>query len=295
MLYITLRQYEYIVAVADAGSLTDAAAHLHVSQPSLSVAITRVEQRLGSLVFVRGKGTAIEITPFGHQVVAEARGLLGHATRLERKQDTQAPFVLACFEDIAPWYLAPALERLEAQFPALEVQVKEGRFCDLATDLAEGRTDVAMSYDVGFDGQFERRSIREVSPVAFLASDHPLATNVSLSFEELEDHPIILFDEDLSEGFIRNLFDEMRLQPKIKQRVRSLEMMRSLAANAAGVGISYSCPPGDISYDGKPVTTIPISTSQAAAEIVLVWSRLREMDHQFVEILDHLTETHSPE
>ncbi len=295
MLYITLRQYEYIVAVADAGSLTDAAAHLHVSQPSLSVAITRVEQRLGALVFVRGKGAAIEITPFGHQVVAEARGLLGRACRLERKQNTQSPFVLACFEDIAPWYLAPALERLEAQFPALEVQVKEGRFSDLATDLAEGRADVAMSYDVGFDGQFERRSIRRVSPVAFLASDHPLATNVSLSFEELEDHPIILFDEDLSEGFIRNLFDEMRLQPKIKQRVRSLEMMRSLAAHDAGIGISYSCPPGDISYDGKPVTTIPISTSQAAAEIVLVWSRLREMDHQFVEILDHLTETHSPE
>lgn len=295
MLYITLRQYEYIVAVADAGSLTDAAAHLHVSQPSLSVAITRVEQRLGALVFVRGKGAAIEITPFGHQVVSEAWDLLERARGLERKQNTQAPFVLACFEDIAPWYLAPALARLEAQFPMLEVQVKEGRFSDLATDLAEGRADVAMSYDVGFDGQFERRSIRRVSPVAFLASDHPLATNVSLSFEELEDHPIILFDEDLSEGFIRNLFDEMRLQPKIKQRVRSLEMMRSLAAHDAGIGISYSCPPGDISYDGKPVTTIPISTSQAASEIVLVWSRLREMDHQFVEILDHLTETHSPE
>ena len=47
MLYISLRQYEYIVAVAEAGSLTRAAEHLNVSQPSLSVAITRVEERLG--------------------------------------------------------------------------------------------------------------------------------------------------------------------------------------------------------------------------------------------------------
>ena len=52
MLYISLRQYEYIVAVAEAGSLTRAAEHLNVSQPSLSVAITRVEERLGALLFL---------------------------------------------------------------------------------------------------------------------------------------------------------------------------------------------------------------------------------------------------
>ena len=73
MLYITLRQYEYVVVVADLGSLTEAAAHLNVSQPSLSVAITRVEQRLGASVFERARGAQIKITPFGHKFVAQAR------------------------------------------------------------------------------------------------------------------------------------------------------------------------------------------------------------------------------
>ena len=52
MLYITLRQLEYVVAVARAGSLSEAAKTLGVSQPSLSVAITQVEDRLGLKLFI---------------------------------------------------------------------------------------------------------------------------------------------------------------------------------------------------------------------------------------------------
>lgn len=213
------------------------------------------------------------------------------AQTLEHRQNAQPPFVLACFEDIAPWYLAPALERLENQFPMLEVLVKEARFTELAADLAKGRADLAISYDVGFDGQFDRQTIRKMSPVAFLAADHPLASRDSVLFEDLADHPVILFDENLSEGFVRNLFDEMRLQLKIKHRVTSLEMMRSLAAHDAGVGISYACPPSDISYDGEPVATIPIRTPQAVTEIVLVWSRLRKLEPQFLGIIDCLVDS----
>jgi len=288
MLYITLRQYEYVVAVADLGSLTEAAAHLNVSQPSLSVAITRVEQRLGASVFERARGAQIKITPFGHKFVAQARSLLALATQVERGPKVAAPFVLGCFEDIAPWYLAPALEALRVHLPSVMVQGWEGRFAALATEMAEGRVDVAITYDIGFDGDFERRKITQVSPVAFLATDHPLAKRTSVTLEELVEHPMILFSEHLSEGFVRNLFETLKLDPQVRQRATSLEMMRSLAAHGLGVGMSYSRPPNDISYDGKPLVTVPISTPEAATEIVLVWSRLRGVDAQFERILQIL-------
>ncbi len=112
MLYLAIRQYEYIVGVADTGSLTNAAEQLNVSQPSLSVAITRVEQQLKGTIFLRGKGSAIEITPFGHRFITKARVLLTLATELEQDQDAAQTWVLGCFADIAPWYLAPALKRL---------------------------------------------------------------------------------------------------------------------------------------------------------------------------------------
>ena len=94
MLYISLRQYEYVIAVAEAGSLTRAAERLNVSQPSLSVAITRVEERLGALLFVRRKGSAIGITPYGHRVIEKARDLLERADRIEQGPDQARPFVV---------------------------------------------------------------------------------------------------------------------------------------------------------------------------------------------------------
>ncbi|NRP45713.1 Hydrogen peroxide-inducible genes activator [Aliiroseovarius sp. xm-v-225] len=286
MLYITLRQYEYIVTVAETCSLTDAAARLHVSQPSLSVAITRVEERIGRKIFDRRKGAGIMMTPFGHRFVEKAHALLGMASDIELGRDTTRPFVLGCFEDIAPWYLAPVMEKLKSRFPAITFQGLEGRFSGLASDVAEGRVDVAITYDIGFEGRFRRKKLREVAPVAFLSCDHPLAKQRSVDLAQLVDHPIILFAEDLSEGYLRNLFNELRLLPQVAHRATSLEMMRSLAAHGSGVGISYSRPPGNISYDGKPLVTIPVSTPNATAGIILLWSALREEDSQFREILE---------
>ncbi len=289
MLYTTLRQYEYIVGVADTGSLTKAAAQLNVSQPSLSVAITRVEQHLGRTIFLRGKGSAIEITPFGHRLIAQARSLLTLATEIEQDHDATHTWGVGCFADIAPWYLAPALKRLADRFPALSFSGREGRFADLARDLAEGRLDFAISYDVGFEGNFMRCKLADIAPVAFVEIDHPLTGRDELELSDLEDIPLILFNEDLSQGFMRDLFARMHLTPVIQQKVASLEMMRSLAANGVGVGISYSRPPGDLSYDGKPLVTVPIATAQAKTEISLIWSSLREDSPDFRAILDVLS------
>jgi len=284
MLYLTLRQYEYIVSVADAGSLTEAASLLNVSQPSLSVAITRVEDRLEAKVFLRRKGTPIEITPFGHGLIAQARTLLQLAGSIEKGPEVAPPFVLGCFEDIAPWHLAPALKKLQAHFPTTEFRGHEGRFSNLAAALRDGRIDLALSYDIGFEGKFERQIITSISPVAFLATDHPLAGQSSLTLKELINHPMILSTESLSEGFVRKLFGDMHQKPMVKQRATSLEMMRSLAAHGVGVGISYSRPPSDISYDRKPLVTIPISTPEARTGIALLWSSLRVPNVQFAEI-----------
>ena len=82
MLYLTLRQMEYVVAVARAGSLSAAAVSLNVSQPSLSVALTQVEDHLGESLFLRRKGSPIIPTAFGERYVAEAAELLAMARRL---------------------------------------------------------------------------------------------------------------------------------------------------------------------------------------------------------------------
>ncbi|PIE13708.1 MAG: LysR family transcriptional regulator [Rhodobacterales bacterium] len=287
MLYITLRQYEYVVAVADTGSLTHAAARLNVSQPSLSVALSRVEDAVGQKIFLRRKGAALMVTPFGHRFIAKARALLDSAGRIEQG-DAKQHLVLGCFADIAPWYLAPAIKALQSRFAGVSVRGVEGRFSELAANITEGTVDLAITYDIGFEGPFVRRKLKEVTPVAFLACDHPLAGQETIRLDQLADHPVILFHEELSQGYMQKLFDALHLLPNVAHRAGSLEMMRSLAAHGAGIGISYSCPPGNVSYDGTPLVTRPISTPHASADIILLWSELRATDKRFSEMLETL-------
>lgn len=275
MLSITLRQYEYVVAVAEERSVTAAAARLHVSQPSLSVAITRVEEILGERIFLRRKGSVIVVTPFGHRLVERARHLLDMAREIETIAEAARPVVIGCFEDIAPWYLAPILELLQRQIPAQRFRGQEGRFASLARDLAEGKVDVALCYDIGFDAGFERHKLRTVAPVAFLPQAHPLAGQPSLTLEQIAGHPLILSSEGLSVDYIQSLFEALGLVPRIAHRASSLELMRSFAAHGMGIGISYSNPPGSISYDGGALVTRPISSPSAAADLFLFWSGLR--------------------
>jgi DNA-binding transcriptional LysR family regulator len=283
-----LRQYQYVVAVADAGSMTEAAVALNVSQPSLSVAINRVEATVGRAIFIRRKGAAIAITPFGHRFIEQARALLRKAVALEQSAVAERQFVLGCFEDIAPWYLTKALRVLREHFPEMSFQGREGRFSELASAISKGRVDLAISYDIGFDERFVRQKIKEVAPVAFLAPGHPLAAFEALELPQLGDVPLILSAEELSLGYVARVFERAGVRMTVRHKTASLEMMRSLAAQGDGVGISYSNPPSKISYDGQPLVTLPIRAREAFADIVLVRSGLVAPDPKAVAIAEIL-------
>lgn len=83
---------------------------------------------------------------------------------------------------------------------------------------------------------------------------------------------MILFDELLSNRHALQLFRGRGLSPLVAHRVRSLEIMRSLAANGEGVGISYTRPPGSLVYDGAKVATVAIGDPAAREPVILARS-----------------------
>ena len=181
MLYLTLRQLEYVVTVARAGSLTAAANILNVSQPSLSVALTHVERQLRQRLFIRRKGVPMTTTSFGERYVAEAEALLSLAKRLEDPEATRRQLngllTLGCSEDLAPRYLAPMLKHLRALIPNVELRWKELDFGTLARDMIEGRVDIALTYDLGLDATFERTVLRSIAPHALVAETDDLRSS----------------------------------------------------------------------------------------------------------------------
>lgn len=274
MLYISLRQLEYVVAVAHAGSLTVAAQQVNVSQPALSVAVTQVETHLGRKLFLRRKGVPVMLTGFGRLFLADAEALLADAARLEDPgalgRRRLARITLGIFEDLAPTYLAPLLRRLREAFPDIEIRTRVASFETLAEAVPAGQIDLALTYDLGLDASFRRELYALVTPQAWLAPDDPLAGRDEIGLAELAGRPLILSDQGLSIRHMLGLFRSRGLTPLVAHRAASVEVMRSLAANGEGVGISYTNPAGAVSYDGRPLARVPIADAEAKEPIVLV-------------------------
>lgn len=272
MLYLTLRQYEYVTAIARLGSLSAAALHLNVSQPALSVALSRIETHLGFTLFVRRRGAPLQLTPKGRAFATRAEQLLQSAAALEDPSHRDPPpeqITLGCFIDLAPFLLAPALAYLRDHFPTVSVQYRVDRFDPLAKGLMQGQIDMALTYDLGLDAGFERRVLERVSPNALLATDHPMASLDGVTLADICNFPLILSEEGVSIQHMLQLFRAQGLNPNVTHRAATLETLRSLAAHKAGIGISYSVPALSQSYDGTSLAVIPITDSEAIEPVVL--------------------------
>ena len=132
MLSVSIRQIEYVVAVAEHGGVTSAADALHVSQPALSVAIARLEQHLGKPLFIRRKGCAVVPTSFGRNFLQESNQILQSLRRLVEpgasKVEQYQPIVIGCFEDIAPMIIGRLHAFVQQQYPEIILTIKTGGF-----------------------------------------------------------------------------------------------------------------------------------------------------------------------
>ena len=272
MLFISLRQYEYVCAIGHHGSLTAAAEHLNVSQPALSAALARIEQHLGYPLFIRKRGSAMAVTPQGRTFIEGAKSLLDHAARLQDPSHPPIPskrLRLGCFVDLAPFLLAPAIRRLRSELPDVEVTYRADGFEALLAALLKGQIDIALTYDLGMDAGFSRRLLYVCRPNALIPPDHPLATHEVVILDRLAEFPLILSEEGLSAQYVLELFRRKGLSPHVAHRATSLEILRSLAAHGEGVGISYANPVGALSYDGLPIASRPVRDPEARESVVI--------------------------
>ena len=274
MLSLTLRQIEYAVAVGRHGGMSAAAAALHVSQPALSVALGQLEAHLGQPLFLRRPGGRLILTSFGQhwlnlaEDVLERLGTLADPARLAGETVR-----LAVFKDLAASCLAPLMAAVATRAPGLHLIPTLMEFEDLAQALRLGRADLALTWDLGLEADVTRQTLAHIPPHAVMAADHPLAGRTGLLLRDLADQPLILADQGLSISHMRALFARAGLAPIVAHRAASLDLLRSLAANGLGVGLSYTNPAARLSQDGRALVTRPILDAGAEA---LVLARLTD-------------------
>lgn len=184
---LELRHLRVVCAIADAGSVTKAAAELGIAQPALTAQLSRIERAFGGPLFDRDH-RGVRPTSLGELVIARARmllpamsGLLDDVTRLaDPARGASTPEHLAIGSS-SPAILAPLIQRLVERHPDLRVSTTASWSADdLAGALGEGRLDHAVIGICGGDTAPDDRSLTwrtfSVDPVfVMLPQGHPAA------------------------------------------------------------------------------------------------------------------------
>lgn len=271
---LTLKQIAYAVATADAGNVSLAARRLHVSQPAISTAIQALEGLFGHRIFTRHPGQGVTPTSFGATVLAEARALLEHVESFSSLGDQdelpRGQVVLCCYRILGPYVLPSLLCHLAETVPSVTVRFMEVDLDDVPPRLMQDNADMAISYDTGLDRSFEARTLFEEEARILCPADHPLAQQASVPLEVLAQEPLIVLDQPLSAQHLLGLLKAHAIEPHIAAQVTELELQRSMIAHGFGLGLSYTNPKTGLSYDGKPIVELPVSTPLPTERVMLI-------------------------
>ena len=271
---LNLRQVECFVVAAETGSMTHAAERLLVTQSAVSLAIAGLEQALGTDLFVRRRGRGLDLTAAGRELLLPARNLMADAEAMRAQADVlgrglSGRLTVGCFGTGAPLVLPALMETFERRNPGMSLDFVEGSTEVLEQALLEGRCEIALMYDVGLHVALEKEPLYSTIPYALFAPEHQLAARDSVTLAELAEFDFIALDIQPVHEHQLGLFAHAGVAPRIRYRTSSYELLRSLVARNLGFTLLISRPYGDASYEGRPLTAVPLSGDVKTVDVML--------------------------
>jgi DNA-binding transcriptional LysR family regulator len=292
---LTLKQLAYALAAADAGNVTAASRQLHVSQPAVSTAIAALEQHYGLKLFTRLPAQGVVLTPFGIEVMSEARLLLDQAQTVAQLSTPDAKIagqlVISCYEAIAPFVLPRLLHTLQARLPKVSVNFIETSLEGAALSLKQGTADLAISYALGHQDNVYKQNLYTLQPRVICSTEHAFAELDVLPLAQLHGQKMILLDQPMSAQYVLGLLSAHGAEPDIVTQVKSIELQRSLVANNFGLALVHTLAKANQSYDGRPIKTIAIADAIVAQKVqvtCLQQSRKRPILDAVLTEIQHL-------
>jgi DNA-binding transcriptional LysR family regulator len=291
-----LRQLRYFVAIAEEGSLTRAAARLHIAQQSLSQQVRTLEAQLGATLFERSS-RGVTLTDVGAVLLREARPVLARAERAAEAvrraaRGEQGELRVGFLSTVANSFMAPVVRTFRERHPGVTLHTEDLAIAALVAGLRDGTLDAGLSRPPLVDDLATEVVLRE--PVAaVLPEGHRLAGRAELTLADLAGEPWVLTPRSSWPPWHR-LFDEdfarAGFRPRVVQRGTTPQGL--LALVAAGVGVTRLMLSSRSLRDGG-VVFVPLAGDEAC--VVLVWREdapnpilpaLREVVHEVARTID---------
>jgi DNA-binding transcriptional LysR family regulator len=247
-----LRQLAYVVAVAEEGSFTRAAAREHVAQPAVSAQVRRLEAELGQTLFARGPGP-VTLTAAGEAVLPLARAALTAAAGVRTAADELAGLIRGRVAvGVVPSVghrLAGVLAAFHAEHPGVEITLAEDTSDALTAGVRAGRLDFALAGVAGtapLDG-LEAATVSDERLVAAVAPGHRLAARRTVTLRALRDEALIALPPGTGgRTALERGFAALGLAPRVALEAGDPLVLMELARRGLGVAIVPASAPEDL-------------------------------------------------
>ncbi len=275
---MTLTELRYIVALARERHFGRAADKCNVSQPTLSVAVKKLEDELGVALFERSSGD-VRTTPVGAGVVAQAERALAEAARVTEvaaagKDPLAGPLRLGVIYTIGPWLLPALVPRVKKRAPNMPLFLKEDFTASLIPALKAGELDVIVIALPFADPGLVAQPVYSEPFRIVVPAGHPWVERGGIAADELEGQNLLL----LGQG---NCFRDQVLEscPRLSGpdalehslEGGSLETIRYMVASGAGVAVMPSTAADPLVDKEAMVRVLPFSREQPSRTVGLVW------------------------
>lgn len=295
---MTLTELKYIVAVAREKHFGKAAEACFVSQPTLSVAIKKLEEELEVKLFERN-ASEVAVTPLGEEIVRQAQTVLEQAASIKEiakrgKDPLAGALRLGVIYTIGPYLLPDLVRQIIDHTPQMPLMLQENLTVKLLEQLRLGEIDAAILAEPFPDTNLAIAPLYDEPFVAVVPVGHALAQRTSITAEELKQETMLLLGNghcfrdhvlQVCPEFARFSNDAEGIRKSFEGS--SLETIKHMVA--AGMGITLvprlsvpasalepaarSLPPGAGHGDSSYVRYLPFAGEAPTRRVVLAWRR----------------------
>ncbi|WLI72162.1 hydrogen peroxide-inducible genes activator [Halomonas alkalicola] len=278
---MTLTELRYIVTLAQERHFGRAAERCFVSQPTLSVAVKKLEEELGVALFERSKST-VQVTPLGEKIVEQAQRVLEQTSVIKEvansgKDQLASPLRLGAIYTIGPYLFPHLVPELRRGAPQMPLYIEEGFTGNLRRKLRSGELDAIIVALPFTETDVLTKALYEEEFEVLMPADHPWAEREAIHKEELLKERLLL----LGEG---HCFRDQILEacPAISQKLASpnntltaeggsLETIRHMVASKLGITVLPRSAIGTVHYESGLLVSRPFTPPAPSRTVAIAW------------------------
>lgn len=276
---MTLTELRYIVTLAREQHFGRAAERCFVSQPTLSIAVKKLEEELGIPLFERSKNS-VQVTPVGDKIVQQAQRVLEQAETIkdlahEGKDQLKSPLRIGAIYTIGPYLFPDLVPEVQSLAPQMPLYIEENFTETLRLKVRNGDLDAIIIAMPFHEPDVLTRELYDENFEMLLPAEHPWASSKEVDSKKLSETELLL----LGEG---HCFRDQVLEacPTLNQSMHeqhtvmegsSLETIRMMVASGLGASVLPSSAAKNTHYRSDMVVTRPFKAPGPMRTVAVAW------------------------